>query len=161
MIETRCPRSNLRSLRDLRTGTDYVTEQDLGPGSTACRLIADGIMDACASVQRQILAGCDIVILSKFGKLEAKRTGLVAAFTAAVETETPVLTAVSPTFVEQWSRFAGNLAAYAPPSLIPLNAWWAGFRRPDDGVAEAAQEISMQKQRTQQRFPIVQASATH
>ena len=128
LVEAPAAGARGRWLCDLETGAEYGIDQDLGPGSRACRLTGSGIAEACEAVRRRIALGCDVVVLSKFGKLEAERSGLVAAFAAAVEAGVPVLTAVSPTFAEQWLRFAGPLAAYAPPSSVTLDAWWASVR---------------------------------
>ena len=46
---------------------------------------------AAAAVRRDIAAGCDLVVLSKFGKLEAGGGGLRDAFGAAIEAGVPVL----------------------------------------------------------------------
>jgi len=111
-------------LRDLATGRRYRIHQDLGPGSLACRLQGAEIAEACEALRLQIIAGCDLAVLSKFGKLEAARAGLVAAFGAAVETGTPVLTAVSPLFTPQWRAFSGNLSRFAGPEPTALDDWW-------------------------------------
>ena len=116
-------------LRDILTGRTYPIHQDLGPGSTACQLDAVGVIEACEAVRRQILSGCDVVVLSKFGKLEAARSGLSAAFAAEVETETPILTAVAPLFTPAWDAFAGPLSAFGPPDDRVLDAWWDAVRR--------------------------------
>lgn len=115
-------------LRDLVSGRIYPVHQDLGPGSTACQLDGAGVAEACEVIVRQILAGCDLVVLSKFGKLEAGRSGLVAAFGAAVETGVPILTAVAPAYAPAWNAFAGPLATFACPSAEALDAWWRAHR---------------------------------
>jgi Protein of unknown function (DUF2478) len=111
-------------LRDVVTDTSYPIYQNLGHGSISCRLDAAGVIDACEAVRQQILWGCDLVILSKFGKLEAARSGLTDAFAAAVESDTPILTAVSPMFACEWRAFSGALADFAPPSAAALDRWW-------------------------------------
>ncbi len=47
--------------------------QDLGAGSTACNLDPSGFVKACEAVERAMEDGADVVVLSKFGKLEAAR----------------------------------------------------------------------------------------
>ena len=78
-------------LQNITDGRRYPIFQDLGSGSTACSLDPRGVVDACAAVCRDIAAGCDLVVLSKFGKLEAESgSGLLAAFaTANVGTPSP------------------------------------------------------------------------
>ena len=114
-------------LRDVVTGKTYPIYQNLGDGSVSCRLDAAGVIDACEAVRRRILGGCDLVVLSKFGKLEAARSGLTDAFATAVENDTPILTAVSPTFASEWRAFSGPLADFAPPSAAALDGWWGAI----------------------------------
>jgi len=74
-------------LRSLTTGEKFQIFQDLGAGSKGCHLAADGALAAAHAVQRDIAAGCDLVVLSKFGSLERKGSGLGDAFSAAIEQE--------------------------------------------------------------------------
>jgi hypothetical protein len=67
-------------LLDLATAARIAISQNLGPGSTACNLDPGGVAMACAAAQRAIEAGADLVVLSKFGKLEAGNGGLRDAF---------------------------------------------------------------------------------
>jgi hypothetical protein len=67
--------------------------------------------------------GCDVVIISKFGKLEADRGGLLDAFAAAIEMDAPVVTSVSASAVDAWARFAGPLAVFVPPDVEAIENW--------------------------------------
>jgi hypothetical protein len=109
-------------LRNLATGATYAIYQDLGPHSTACCLDARGFAEACQHVVDGI-AECDIVVLSKFGKLESERGGLLAAFAAAALLEKPVITAISPTFNASYVAFVGPYGEIVPPSETDLYAW--------------------------------------
>jgi hypothetical protein len=102
--------------------------QDLGAGSDACRLDASGVAAACAAVQRDIAAGCDLVVLSKFAKAEVDRGGLGPAFAQALEAQVPILTAVSPRFMEAWGRFAEPLFEMLPAEAAAIDAWWGEVR---------------------------------
>jgi hypothetical protein len=93
-------------LRSIANGARYSMFQDLGPGSTACRIDPAGVLLAGEAVRRDIAAGCDLVLLNRFAKLEAERQGLMSAFVAAVEAQVPLLTSVSPAFQGAWERFA-------------------------------------------------------
>jgi hypothetical protein len=118
--------ARLCSLGDARR---YPIFQDLGPGSTACSLDADGVVTACEAVRRDIAAGCDLVVLSKFGKLEAGRSGLAWAFVAAVEAQAPILTSVAPKFDAEWTAFAAPLFVILPPDESAIQRWWDGVAR--------------------------------
>lgn len=126
-----------RALRDLATGRRRIIGQDLGPGSLACHLDASGVADACQDAIEAIEAGCDLLILAKFGKLEAERGGLTDAFGAAVERDIPVITAVAPQFAAPWSDYSGDLAAYVDPTRVALEAWWRSLLKPASSPPEA------------------------
>jgi hypothetical protein len=102
--------------------------QDLGPGSTACRIDPAGVLLAGEAVRRDIAAGCDLVVLNRFAKLEAERQGLMSAFAAAVEAGVPLLTSVSPVFQGAWERFAAPLFVMLPPEPEKIDGWWRAVR---------------------------------
>jgi hypothetical protein len=112
-------------LHNLRSGRRHPLFQDLGPGSTSCGLDPESVVVACQEVVGDIEAGCDLVVLSKFGRLEAERTGLLGAFAAAIEARRPILTSVSPRFEDAWRRFAAPLFLQLPPDPSALDHWWA------------------------------------
>lgn len=116
-----CSAGDLVSLSDQRT---FAIMQDLGSEATACRLDADGVVSACEAALDGIAAGCDLVILSKFGKIEAEGSGLAAAFARAIESGHPILTSVSPRFNAEWDRFAAPFYVLLPPEPEALDAWW-------------------------------------
>lgn len=115
--------TDLRSLTDAHSRPIF---QDLGQRSTACSVDADSVAMACEAVRRDIAAGCDLVVLSKFAKLEADRGGLSGAFIAALEAQAPILTSVAPKFDAQWAAFAAPLFVILPPELDAIRAWWRG-----------------------------------
>jgi hypothetical protein len=126
-----CSAGELKSLGD---GRRFPLLQDLGSDATACRLDSSAVVSACDVVQRDIAAGCDLVVLSKFGKVEADRSGLAGAFASAMETGIPILTSVSPKFAEAWDRFAAPLYVILPPELAAVEAWWAAVRVPAEAT---------------------------
>jgi len=117
-----------RAVCDLASGTVVSISQNLGRGSTACNLDPSGLIEACTAVERSIAAGADLVVLSKFGKLEADRGGLSGAFRSAIDAGLPVLTAVSPAMTTAWTRFAGSLSQFIAADAKAVDEWWAGVR---------------------------------
>jgi uncharacterized protein DUF2478 len=124
---------NAGYLRSIADGTLFPIFQDLGSQSTACHLDGAGATSASEAIARDIAAGCDLVLLNKFGKLEAGRGGLAPAFVAAFEAGVPVLTAVSPLFEKKWTQFAAPLFTALPPDADAIDDWWSGVR----GIARA------------------------
>ncbi|MEO5587771.1 MAG: DUF2478 domain-containing protein [Novosphingobium sp.] len=114
-------------LHNIADGRRFALFQDLGAGSTACAVDPGGVAQACAAVCHDIAAGCDLVLLSKFGKLEADNgSGLLAAFATALESDVPVVTAVSPNRQAQWDAFAAPYYEVIEPSLGAIAGWWSG-----------------------------------
>lgn len=118
------PAGGEAQLRSLPDGQVYRVFQELGSGSGACGLDAGSVVGACEAVRRQIAAGCDLVVLSKFGKLEADRTGLAEAFASGLTAGTPILTSVGAKYDAAWARFASPFYVLLPPELAALQAWW-------------------------------------
>ncbi|MGD0764599.1 MAG: DUF2478 domain-containing protein [Roseiarcus sp.] len=112
------------AVRDLTSKAVIKFSQDLGAGSTACNLDPSGLAKACEAVERAIEEGADVVVLSKFGKLEAARGGLCDAFRAAILADLPIITTVSPLLADEWSQFAGPLSNKVPATMDALGAWW-------------------------------------
>jgi hypothetical protein len=113
-------------LRDLASGRRFSIQLDAPPAGSSCHLDATGMEDAGTGLLAQI-PDADIVVFSKFGKLEAARQGLWTAFAAAVSAGKPLLTTVSPRHMESWNacapaalRLDGDAAAIAQ--------WWNTVR---------------------------------
>lgn len=115
-------------MRNLADGEAFSVFQDLGPAATACHVDGAGAVAAGEAVRRTIAAGCDLVVLNKFGKLEAGGQGLRDAFCAAIEAGVPVLTSVSPKFEREWRDFAAPFFVTLPADAAAIRAWWAGVR---------------------------------
>jgi hypothetical protein len=109
-------------LRSLATGTRFSIFDDLGPGATVCHLDGVGAAVASTAVQRDIEAGCDLVILNKFGKLEAAGVGLTGAFRTAIAAG-PLLTSVSPAHDGAWRQFANREFAVLPADPAAIDVW--------------------------------------
>jgi hypothetical protein len=130
-------------LRNIATEELFSIFHDLGPGSTACHIDGMGALQAAAAVQRDIAAGCDLVLLSKFGKLETGGGGLFPAFKAALDAQIPLLTSVSTAFEEPWKKLSGRSFTVLPADPGEISAWWLAIRNnPARTVAAASQETT-------------------
>jgi hypothetical protein len=114
-------------LRNIASGERFPIYRDVpGEGST-CHIDAAGVEAACAAVLRQIASG-DLVVLNKFGKLEAMRQGLWQALDAAIAAGKPVLLALSQKHAEALRDFAPD-AVYLAPDRTGLDRWWDQARK--------------------------------
>ena len=113
-------------LREIVSGKPYQIHLETPPSHTSCDIDSAGVEAACAAVINDVLTS-DLVVLSKFGKLEAMRQGLAAAFEAAIAAGKPVLTTVS-------DKHRDALQALAPDTtLLPadeaaIQDWWRAVR---------------------------------
>ncbi|HEX5959158.1 MAG TPA: DUF2478 domain-containing protein [Hyphomicrobiaceae bacterium] len=110
-------------LRDIASGTRHSIYLAEPPRDTTCHLDAAGAEKAAAAIIEQI-ATSDLVVLSKFGKLEAKGGGLIPAFAAAQVAGKPILTTVSSLHCAGWRTFAPGAVALLPAAGA-LDDWWA------------------------------------
>ena len=126
-------------LRSLGTGDAYSIHLAAAPAGTSCHLDARGVELACVAVLGD-MRGCDLVVLSKFGKLEAMGEGLFPVFAAAVATGTPTLTTVSARHRQAWLAFAPG-ADLIDADIAAVKRWWHQVSRqgavgpPADGKA--------------------------
>ncbi|MGO4558262.1 DUF2478 domain-containing protein [Mesorhizobium sp. 2RAF21] len=109
-------------LRDIASGRRYVIALEAPPTGTTCHLDASGVKNACAGVIDDI-EHADLVLLSKFGKLEAMREGLWPVFSVAVEAGKPLLTTVSARHFDAWKAFAPE-TLWLEPNGQSIAAWW-------------------------------------
>lgn len=105
------------------SGKRFSIQLDAVPAGTSCHLDSRGVEAACAEVL-PLIATADVVILSKFGKLEAMRQGLWPAFERALAAGRPLLTTVSPKHAEAWRGFAPD-AEWLQPAEGSIRQWWA------------------------------------
>lgn len=108
-------------LRDVGSGVAYSIHLEKPPRDTSCHLDARGVEAACAALLPQF-DHCDLVVLSKFGKLESTGGGLFPAFAAARAAGLPVLTTVSAKHEQAWRAFAPD-AVTLPTNTEALQAW--------------------------------------
>ncbi|MBA2126020.1 hypothetical protein DLM45_07260 [Hyphomicrobium methylovorum] len=114
------------ALRVIGTDERHSIFLDAPPAGTSCHVDASGAEAASASVLRKI-AAADIVVLSKFGKLEAGGGGIRPAFETAMRLGIPILTAVSEKHLDAWRAFAPVAEDLAPNSTA-LFDWFAALR---------------------------------
>lgn len=115
------------TLRDLASGHDFTVALDAAPEGTSCHLDTAGMEAACAELMDQIPTA-EIVVLSKFGKLEAMQRGLWTAFAAAKASHKALLTTVSAKHMDAWTAFASD-AAWLKADTREIEAWWAGVKQ--------------------------------
>jgi nucleoside-triphosphatase THEP1 len=113
-------------LRDLTSGKAHTIYLEAPLSGASCHLDTGGVAGAGVAVITRIPTS-DLVILNKFGKLEAMGGGLAAAFAAAIAADKPLLTTVSEKHRDAWSSFAPH-AIFLRGEKAVLRDWWQEVR---------------------------------
>ena len=110
-------------LRVLPDGPGFRISQPLGPGARGCRL-DQAALEAIASAVEARLHGADLLIVNKFGKLEAQGRGLCPAIALAIERGMPTLVGVNALNLGDFQAFSGGLAEPLAADIRTIRAWW-------------------------------------
>jgi hypothetical protein len=129
-------------LRDIASGGAHTIYLDAPSSGTSCHLDIAGVANVGAAIVNQIPTS-DLVVLNKFGKLEAMGGGLAAAFAAAIAAHKPLLTTVSEKHHDAWSSFAPDAIFLTAEKVILLD-WWKAVRivRPQEQPFRGLSTIS-------------------
>lgn len=120
-VEDRCA----FEMEDLWCGARYPISQDLGPGSAACSIDHAAIASASAVLRHAIDVRPDVVLVNKFGALEAAGEGLREEMNLIVCAGLPMLTTVNEDQLEAWRAYAGSEGAELPMDLDAVVRWAA------------------------------------
>lgn len=116
------------TLVDLDNGQHFRISQDLGSGSTCCRIDTQAVAEASSVLRRAMETETDLLIVNKFGKLESQGQGLMDEILAAVSLGIPLLTSVEAPLLECWRDFTGGVARELSPGCGALMRWWDEIR---------------------------------
>lgn len=108
----------------LPTGETIELSQALGRYSQSCALDTNRLAQVAVHVQNGIIAGSDLVVINRFGKLEAQGKGFLDELAQAVAADTPVVIAVPQHRFEDWLRFSGGMSVKLACCLSSLHRWW-------------------------------------
>ncbi|WP_299362391.1 DUF2478 domain-containing protein [uncultured Paracoccus sp.] len=89
--------------------------QSLGNGSSGCRVDGGALAVAAGRAAVVLDRGADLVIVNKFGKIEAEGGGFRDLIAGALADGIPVLVAVAARFAGPFANFAGDLARPVAP----------------------------------------------
>ncbi len=125
-VDANCSACETLVLREAAGNMIVPITQNLGSGSRACNIDTAGLAAACQSVLAGIERGADVVVLSKFGKIEAEGGGLLDAFQAAAAADLPCVAGIKPSFAGHFLEFAGGFSQWIEADDAALERWWAG-----------------------------------
>lgn len=116
-------------LRDVASDRRFAIYLDEPAAGRTCHIDAEGVAAACACVLPQI-ADADLVVLNKFGKLEAAGEGLRPVLDAARQAGKPVLLAVSDRHADAFRTLEPDAETIAPEDAA-FEAWWDAAEKAD------------------------------
>lgn len=113
-------------LIDLFTGRRAPIHQALGSGSTGCRLDANALETMVAAVERGMaVQRPELLIVNRFGKIEAAGRGFCPVIAKALDLAIPVVVGVNDLNRPAFDAFAAGIAVELPDRPSAILEWVA------------------------------------
>ena len=123
-LETLDPTCDMQ-LQVLPDGPVLRINQNLGKQARGCRLDGGALEQAVVEVSART-EGAQLLIVNKFGKLEASGRGFVPLIVQALDRGMPVLIGVNTLNLPDLLGFAGDMAQALPGDPAAIAAWALG-----------------------------------
>lgn len=131
-------------LRLLPDGPEVRISVDRGPEAKGCRLDADAlersVVWADAALDR-----AEMLVVNKFGKMEAEGRGLTATIANALDRDMPVLVGVNGLNLGPFLAFAGDMATALPAQADDIVDWCLrarGLNGAQDKTSQLSGDVS-------------------
>ena len=111
-------------VRNLGTGEILPIMQDLGAEATGCRVDPAAIAVAARMLDHARETAPDLLVASRFGRLESEGGGMLAEIGQAFGDGLAVLICVPSRYIGSWNAFADGLDVQLPPSADAIARWW-------------------------------------
>lgn len=121
--ETDIDGNRSRVLHTIDGSGRFPVSQRLGRQSQACSLDTQALADAAAALRGWLDEGPDLLIVDRFGPLEAQSKGFTTELLEIMSRGVPLLTSVKPAEEQAWTSFTGGLAHWVPPEPKTVCAW--------------------------------------
>ena len=134
---TTWPRGGRRmQLKDVRRPQTFDISQNLGPEATGCCLDTGGVAHASSVLHQALVDRVDVVVVNRFGGLEAKGEGFFSDIAALLDAGIPVLTIVAPKHLAAWRELTGPLALelHLPLPVQALHDWFNRLQHPSSSA---------------------------
>ena len=93
-------------LEDLATGRKTSIFADRGHGAKGCQMDEDAMLQLVSGIELALKNGSDLVVLNKFGKVEAEGRGMRDLIAQAVCLDIPLIVGVPARHLQSWREFA-------------------------------------------------------
>jgi hypothetical protein len=130
------------AVEELYSRTIFNLSEDRGPAAKGCRLDHTRLTEAAGLLNQALGKDLDLVVLNKFGKVEAEGGGLRDALGHAVARGLPLIVGVPYRNLDQWRNFAGGMADECEVSQPAILRWLAarGFDAGAEGHDRAERD---------------------
>lgn len=108
----------------LDSDSNYHVTQNLGSQSECCSINPAGIAEASEVLRRALANPPELLVINKFGKLEADGGGFCDELLTAASDGIAVITTVHVDRLEAWREFCGSLGDELAPQIEALDHWW-------------------------------------
>jgi hypothetical protein len=100
------------------------------PGAAlGCRPDPSRLASVARVIAAAIAEGVDLVVINRFGKLEAEGQGLIHLIKSAVHADIPVVTAVPEHRFAAWLNYSGGMSVRLRCHRVALDHWWQSVAR--------------------------------
>jgi nucleoside-triphosphatase THEP1 len=102
-----------------------------------CRLDGSSLASLAKTIEAAIREGADLVVINRFGKLEAEGKGLIELIQLAAKADIPMLIAVPEHRFAAWIAYSGGMSVRLPCRREALDRWWRSVAMQGDGPRAA------------------------
>ena len=110
-------------LEDLSTGHRIPLFEDRGQGAKGCRLDTAALAQVTANIERSLENNPGLLMLNKFGKVEAAGEGLRDLIAKAIDRDIPVIIGVPARNLNAWRSFAGEFSVELSADAEKVWTW--------------------------------------
>lgn len=130
------------AVEELFSGTILQLSEDRGRDARGCRLDRSVLAEAASFLLQALESKPDILVLNKFGKVEAEGGGLRDVLVAALDLGIPVLVGVPFRNIDQWRAFAGDLAQECQLGSCAIKSWLKVHKIGEPDAHSAARDVA-------------------
>lgn len=112
-------------LEDLASGHRTLLFEDRGAGARGCRLDVAALLDASMKIEASLENHPALLVLNKFGKVEAEGGGMCGLMAKALERGIPAVIGVPARNLDAWRNFAGEFSVELSEDTHQIAKWLA------------------------------------
>ena len=112
-------------LDDVATGAVIRLDQPRGPGATSCTLDPSALASAACLLRNAANSGARVIVVPRFGSVEAEGGGLRMEIAEAVLSGAVVIIGVRPALLPDFEQFLGSPGTTLRPCAAAIAGWAA------------------------------------